>query len=224
MKRKTAIWLIILIILLIGIGLLSWWQWNNITAIRYAMKYTSEQKQEMAKETDEVIKEIADSLSQVNFDLLPQEAKELLSKGELPQEIAVSILTEQLSWEEYQRQKTDAVLSETDSYQLSQVDDIIAKIYVLRASYTGKIDALVSQALSDYRGKKATKSELISRYVSMGSSLEGECDAQMEALLSRLQKELKRTGEDLGLVSKIRSAYQTEKSLKKATIIEKYQR
>ena len=95
---------------------------------------------------------------------------------------------------------------------------------MLRASYTGKIDGLVGQALSDYRAKKGTKSALISRYVSMGYALEGECDAQMEALLSELQTELKRTGEDSSLIGKIRSAYQTEKSLKKASIIEKSQK
>lgn len=224
MKRKTAVWLIVLTIFLIGTGLLLWWQWNNISAIRYAIRYTPEQKQQLAKETDEVIKEIADSFSQVDLDLLPEEAKELLSKGELPEEIAVAILTGQLTWEEYQNRETGGPFHQTDFYQPSGVDDIIAKIYVLRAGYTGKIDALVGQALSDYRAKKATKSELVSRYVSLGSALENECDGEMEALLSQLQKELKRMGEDAGLVSKIRSAYQTEKSLKKASIIEKYQR
>ena len=38
MKRKTAVLLIVLAVLLIGIGLLVWWQWNNLTAIRYAMQ------------------------------------------------------------------------------------------------------------------------------------------------------------------------------------------
>lgn len=223
MKRKTAVWLTVLAVLLIGIVLLVWWQWNNLTALRYAMQYTAEQKQELAKKNEAVMKELTENFSGVNFDLLPQEAKTLLSKGELTEETAVAILTGQLTWEAYQAKETNSA-NVTNSYQPSRVDDIIAKIYVLRASYTGKIDALVGQALSDYRAKKGTKSELISRYVSRGYALEGECDAEMEALLSELQKELKRTNTDAGLISKVRSAYQTEKSLKKATIIEQYQK
>ncbi|MBP3447397.1 MAG: hypothetical protein J6K51_00060 [Clostridia bacterium] len=223
MKRKTAVLLIVLAVLLIGIGLLVWWQWNNLTAIRYAMQYTAEQKQEMAEKNEAVMKELTETFSGVDFGLLPEEAKTQLSNGELSEETAVAILTGKLTWEEYRAKETTANGTQTP-VQPSRVDDIIAKIYVLRASYTGKIDGLVGQALSDYRAKKGTKSELISRYVSMGYALEGECDAQMEALLSELQTELKRTGEDSSLIGKIRSAYQTEKSLKKASIIEKYQK
>ena len=223
MKRKTAVLLIVLSVLLIGIGLLVWWQWNNLTAIRYAMQYTAEQKQEMAEKNEAVMKELTETFSGVDFGLLPEEAKTQLSNGELSEETAVAILTGKLTWEEYQNIETKES-REQISAQPSRVDDIIAKIYVLRASYTGKIDGLVGQALSDYRAKKGTKSELISRYVSMGYALEGECDAQMEALLSELQTELKRTGEDSSLIGKIRSAYQSEKSLKKASIIEKYQK
>lgn len=223
MKRKTAVLLIVLSVLLIGIGLLVWWQWNNLTAIRYAMQYTAEQKQEMAEKNEAVMKELTETFSGVDFGLLPEEAKTQLSNGELSEETAVAILTGKLTWEEYRAKETTANGTQTP-VQPSRVDDIIAKIYVLRASYTGKIDGLVGQALSDYRAKKGTKSELISRYVSMGYALEGECDAQMEALLSELQTELKRTGEDSSLIGKIRSAYQTEKSLKKASIIEKYQK
>ena len=223
MKRKTAVLLIVLAVLLIGIGLLVWWQWNNLTAIRYAMQYTAEQKQEMAEKNEAVMKELTETFSGVDFGLLPEEAKTQLSNGELSEETAVAILTGKLTWEEYRAKETTANGTQTP-VQPSRVDDIIAKIYVLRASYTGKIDGLVGQALSDYRAKKGTKSELISRYVSMGYALEGECDAQMKALLSELQTELKRTGEDSSLIGKIRSAYQTEKSLKKASIIEKYQK
>ena len=223
MKRKTAVLLIVLSVLLIGIGLLVWWQWNNLTAIRYAMQYTAEQKQEMAEKNEAVMKELTETFSGVDFGLLPEEAKTQLSNGELSEETAVAILTGKLTWEEYRAKETTANGTQTP-VQPSRVDDIIAKIYVLRASYTGKIDGLVGQALSDYRAKKGTKSELISRYVSMGYALEGECDAQMKALLSELQTELKRTGEDSSLIGKIRSAYQTEKSLKKASIIEKYQK
>ena len=64
----------------------------------------------------------------------------------------------------------------------------------------------------------------MTKYICLGYALDGECNGKMESILSELQKELKRTGGDASLVSQIRSAYQTEKSLKKAAIIEKYQK
>lgn len=223
MKKKTKIFLIILLVLICGIAALVWWQWNNITAIRLALQYTAEEQAAMEQETDQLIKDISEQFSGVDFSLLPQEGQEMLSRGEISEEDAVAVLTGQTTWETVKNNSGEAT-TPTTGEQPSRVDDIIAKIYVLRSSYTGRIDSLVGQALADYRAKKGTKSELMSQYISLGYQLEAECDAKMEALLSELQSELKRTGGDTSLVSRIRSAYQTEKSLKKAAIIEKYQK
>lgn len=223
MKRKTVICLVILGILLLFIGGVIYWQWNNINAIRFALQYSKEEQAAMEQETNKIMEDISGQFSGVDFSALPEEAEEQLSKGELPEEDAVAILTGKTTWEEVKsRQGTSEVKSYTSAP--SRVDEIIARIYVLRSGYTGKIDSLVGQALSDYRAKKGTKSELMSKYIGLGYALEGECDGKMEALLSELQNELKRTGGDASLVSQIRSAYQTEKSLKKAAIIEKYQK
>lgn len=222
MKRKTVIWLVVLAIFLLLIGGLVFWQWSNITAIRFALQYSREEQAAMERETNKIIENISERFSGVDFSALPEEAKEQLSSGELSEEDAVSVLTGKVTWEEVKNKQTTT--GEVSAVQPSRVDEIIAQIYVLRSGYTGKIDSLVGQALSDYRAKKGTKSELMTKYIGLGYALEGECNGKMEALLSELQKELKRTGGDASLVSQIRSAYQTEKSLKKAAIIEKYQK
>ena len=222
MKRKTGIILLVILLFLAVLCSVAIWQWNNITALRYAISYTPEKRQEMLAETDRVIQHISEQYANVDFSKLPQEGVEMLSKGKLSEEVAIAVLSGQITWEEAKEQPMS--LSQTVGESESRVDAIIAKIYVLRSGYTGKIDGLVGQALSDYRSKKGTKRELMTQYISRGYALEGECDAQMEALLSELSTELKRTGEDMSLVGQIRSAYQTEKSLKKAEIIGKYQK
>ena len=225
MKRKTLVFILIflfLVALFLGVAC---WQWNNITAFRYAVTYTPEEQQELAKEAEQVLQRISDEYADVDFSKLPEEGIEMLAKGELSEEVAVAVMTGKLTWEEAKEQPlTVPATDEASNVEASKVESILARIYALRSSYTGRIDALVGQAISDYTAKKGTKSQLMAKYIGLGHGLEGECDAQMEALLSELSKELKRTGGDLSLISEIRSAYQTEKSLKKAEIIGKYQK
>lgn len=111
---------------------------------------------------------------------------------------------------------------DTPVKQSSRLQELIAKIYVLRSTYIGRIDALVKQARHEYYQDKSRKSELEGKYLRIGSNMEKECDAQMEALISEIHAELIRTGGDLSLIDEIRSVYAQEKSAKKAALFAKY--
>ena len=222
-KRKwTWILFSILFLLVIAVTVLVKWQWNNITALRYATTYSEEELHRMQAENDQTIAEIYGQLSDIDVSRLPEEAKELLQTGELSEEVAVAVLIGQLSWEDA-KQDLSASPNHSEA-QASRVDDIIAQIYVLRSSYVGKLDSLVMQAWGEYRSGSISKADLISKYVGIGYGLEGECDARMAGLLSELSQELSRTGEDPSLVDTIRRTYQSEKSIKKAEMIAKYQK
>ena len=52
--------------------------------------------------------------------------------------------------------------------------------------------------------------------------MERECDSQVEAILSELKVLLKQAGRDESLVEFIRSAYDSEKSAMKSSLISKY--
>lgn len=227
-KKRLAriVWLALALV--VALAAVAYWQRNNLMAIRYAMQYDVTEQEKLGKEADAVIQNISDEVSGVDFAALPEEALQMLEEGSLSEEEAVEILTGKTTWETLKQQKTTGTVSQTgiSSPQSSEekIDSIIAKVYVLRSSYTGKLDALVGQAKADYRAKKGTKAELSAKYIGIGSALEGECDAKIENLLSELQTELQKTGGELSLVNKIRSAYQREKSLKKAALISKYKK
>ncbi len=240
MKRKTAVLLLIFFVFSAVVVGVAYWQWNNITAIRYAITYTPEKRQEIQKKTEQVMEQIAKQYPAVDFSKLPDEGVTMLIQGELAEEVAVAVLTGQIPWEEAKLQPMELpetiqpiekvtateVTEQTQEFSdsVSGVDSILARIYVLRSGYTGKIEGLVNQALSDYRSKKGTKRELMAQYLKRGNALEGECDRQMEALLTELSAELNRTGGDITLVGQIRSVYQQEKSIKKAELIGRYQK
>ncbi len=224
-KRRKWPWILlsVFLILAIGITILAVWQWNNIMAIHYATSYSVEELQKMQEDNDRVIREICEGLSELDLSRLPEEAEQLLQSGELPEEKAVAVLTGQMTWEEA-KEDISAPVEASQKNQISKVDDIIAQIYVLRSGYVGKLDGLVSQAWGEYRSGNISKQDLINKYVGIGYGLEGECDGRMESLLSELTGELSRTGGDLSLVDTIRNTYYSEKSIKKAEMIAKYQR
>ena len=232
-KRKKWPWILlsIFLVLVIGITLLVKWQWNNVLALYYASVYTPEQLQQMQKDNEAVMQEICDRVSNVDFSRLPEEAQKMLQTGELTEENAIAILTGKLTWEEFI--ESDALAEEdaegtefggTTSDSASRVDEIIAQMYVLRSGYMGKLDSLVSQAWSEYKKGGISKQDLINKYMGIGYGLEGECDGQMEALLTELQTELSETGGDTNLINDIRHTYLSQKSIKKAEIIAKYQK
>lgn len=225
-KSKRQIRLGVGIVIVVLIGLLIGWQRNNLKAIQYALWYTPQQAKQLEQENEKEIQTLSERVSEVDFSRLPPEARELLEKGELSEEEAVAVLTGELSWETLKElretgepggQKIQSQLYSGDS-----VDSIIAQIYVLRSGYTGKLDALVQQAKAEYISKKATKAELSSKYMGLGTALEGECDEKMSVLLSKLRTAMEREGRDTSLISEIQAAYQREKSLKKASLISKY--
>lgn len=105
----------------------------------------------------------------------------------------------------------------------SELESLIAEIYILRSSFSGQIDGLVEQAKAEYIANKGqNKAGIAGKYLRKATDLEASCDSQMEDILSRIQAEIKRTGGDSGIVKEIRSAYENEKSIKKADLMAKY--
>ena len=105
----------------------------------------------------------------------------------------------------------------------SELENLIAQIYILRADFSGQLDSLVGQAKAEYIANKGkNKAGIAGKYLRMASDLEGACDSQMESILSKIDAELKSTGGDSGIISEIRSAYENEKSIKKADLLAKY--
>lgn len=148
-----------------------------------------------------------DQLAQPPVDNVQSAQEEMMDTSETAKEIAGPKKPEQ---------------KDTPMKQSSRLQELIAKIYVLRSTYIGRIDALVNQARHEYYQDKSRKSELEGKYLRIGSGMEKECDAQMEALISEIHAELIRTGGDLSLIDEIRSVYAQEKSAKKAALIAKY--
>ncbi len=122
--------------------------------------------------------------------------------------------------------------SQTPKPQVVSSDQLVAnavnKLYVLQGQYTSQLAGLVSRAQSYYReqwtanGPAAAKSNTMSKFSGEVASMEGTCDAKVEAVLGELTSQLKAIGADTSVVGTLRAAYNNEKASQRAAYVNKY--
>ena len=117
-----------------------------------------------------------------------------------------------------QPQKTQ---SELDAECDEQVSQIVAKMYILRSSFTSALSGLASQAYVDYQAG-GSKSDIVSNYIGQGQSLEAQCDGNVSSLMSELTGVLTKYGRTTELVDTIYETYNNEKQYTKAYCMSLY--
>lgn len=230
MRRKKAgiVVLSIVLVLVMGIGVLLWTQINNLNAIRYA-GYSQEERESVLAENQKEIDEKIQEMTLDPLNPLSKEQEAMLQRGELSEKDALQIIMGNVAGTNQKPETLQGGAGKTDKGKSSgsRVQELIARVYFLKASFTGQLDGLVAQAKAEYVAQKkatgkADKSSIAAKYIKKGYALEGACDGQMEALLSEISAELKRIDGDMSLVGQIRSAYKAEKSVKKAELLSAY--
>lgn len=104
----------------------------------------------------------------------------------------------------------------------TQVNDIIARVYVLREEYLIALEQMEEDAKSLYRSLPAEKrtaaklAPVVSDYLDQAANLEAECDAKMDTIVTELESLQRKNGKTLDLVKTVKYTYANEKSLKKA--------
>ncbi len=122
--------------------------------------------------------------------------------------------------------------SQTSNPQTANSDQLVAnavnKLYVLQGEYTSQLAGLVSRAQSYYseqwrtNGSAAAKTNTVSKFSGEVASMEGACDAKVEAVLGELTSQLNSIGADTSIVGTLRAAYNNEKASQRAAYVNKY--
>ena len=216
--KKRYIFIPLALILIFSISALAYWQWENITAIKYMLTNSAEETSQMLKENEKVINNIVEKLSDEGISALPEEAVEMMNNGELTEKDAADIISGKTTIDEVKNKKNNTDESQANS-EASNISNLVAQIYSLRSSFVGKLDSLIAQAKAEWSAGGVNKKDFISKYIGLGTSLEGQCDAQFESIISQIKEELKRTGGDESIISELKKAYKNEKTAKKASIL-----
>lgn len=108
----------------------------------------------------------------------------------------------------------------------AELRQLVATMYVLQATYEGKLEAIVQEAIDEYTAGEHTSENrtriVYSKYDAL-TKLEQECDQKVADIVSRMRELLKATGQSESLADEVQRTYEEEKSLKKAYYIREFQ-
>lgn len=118
---------------------------------------------------------------------------------------------------------------ESDEALKNRISEIIAEIYLLRATYLNKIDDLIYSAKVEYinlpkeqRGLKG-KLQIVDQYLRpKGKELEAECDAKMDALLKEMEGILHKLKMNTSIIDEIKYTYKEQKDIKMMELYGEY--
>lgn len=242
MRRKRKIVLGVLCILAVLLGLFVFWQWDNIMVLASMGKHSPDELVELLRE-NEAQREAA--LADISVRRLTEEEKLAVKNGELSQEEAVALITGQIPASggpgaaigvpppspgtvptaSIPPKPTSVAdkppISEAERDENGELAELIGRIYVLEAAYTGELEQLLDSAIAEYlslppeQHTTVSKLEIGTRYIGVADAMEKRCDEQMAALLNQIEGVLVASGGDVTLVGEIKTAYQNEKSLTK---------
>lgn len=219
MRTRTKVILTILALLAILLGAVAVWQWNNLMALRDGLTMDpiaiQAELEEQQEQFDAAMEEY-----QVPHKEFTQEEIDRLVSGELRADEMADTMVRGDTASDSQGESGDAVDDLDGAIQKE-----IATMYVLRATYEGKLDAIVQATLDEYAasGGSQSREELVYSKLNELTALEKECDQQVKEVTDRLRELLKEAGKDTALADQVEETYQAEKGMKKAYYIQKFQ-
>jgi len=177
-SRRTKLIYGILLAFVVGVGALSIWQWNNISAALSFLRFSKEELEEQLDQKDQAIKDAVNALPDVSIRDITQEEKDALRDGTLTQEELIdSLIKPQQPKEQTEETEPDDPVvdpepaapkpkpepepkpskpepepkpPEQSAYE-KQLAAIIAEVYVLREQFLIKLDQLLEEAKAEYK-------------------------------------------------------------------------
>ena len=151
--KKRYIFVPIALFIIFAVSSLAYWQWENITALKYMFTNSAEETSQMLKENEKVINNIVEKLSDKGITALPEEAVEMMNNGELTEKDAADIISGKTTVDEIKNKNnstTNNQNSNQNTTESSNISNLVAQIYSLRSSFVGKLDSLIAQAKAEW--------------------------------------------------------------------------
>ncbi len=242
MKKKTVVWLSILLAIIVLLGIFAYTQRNNISAIIDSFKYSNEEIEEKLSQDKSKIENFLKEENDISIRELTEEESKALSEGKITEDEIIDIIvgngespSPEPSKAPQQKPnikpsvKPEEPTPTPDEKELAKkkVAELIAKLYVQKSKYLGKLDdieAYVRSAYLDmpYKEQKGAKQKFLAQYLPEVASWEKECDAIVGGIISEIREALKESGQDSSIADTLEAAYKNEKKSKKAYFINRY--
>lgn len=234
MKKRTKILLGVLLVLIIAIGVLCVWQWNNISAARYALTLDQETVENRIIENEAELGKVMEEYGLTQFTLSEEEISSVTVGDKSADELAKQLVASQTATPDkaedahatdVPEESTPAVSAPAEPSYEDLIREQIAKMYILRSTFVARLDEIVNQAIYDYTVAEDFTYEgrvnAVSGHLDAVTVLEAECDTEVQKVVSELRRLLKESGQDDSLAKKVEETYKDEKSLKKSYYLQK---
>lgn len=184
--------------------------------------------------TQDVANMLLGNAKDENKDVKPQDENNQVQTNTEPEKSDLNVTVEK---EPENSNNTDVVQiknekpaedNKENQKQNEQVAQLVAQMYVLKAQYTSQIEGIVESMKKEYSALEknqrttAAKTSIASKYLNTISTMEAQCDAQVNKIVSQLRQVLEDTGQDQTLADSILAAYKNEKEITKSYYISKY--
>ena len=256
MKKAGKIALAVVGVVLVAGAVTVAVQWNNIKALSYMMTMDTGTLSQRAEENRKTLDKAMEDYQIPTYTFSEEEMAQLASGELSEEEAASRLLGQSGSGETETAEEPEPSQSQAPSESPStsqapsasqsaapsqspaqsgdnstqeaeaELRQLVATMYVLQATYEGKLEAIVQEAIDEYTAGEHTSENrtkiVYSKYDAL-TKLEKECDQKVADIVARMRELLKATGQSESLADEVQKTYEEEKSLKKAYYIREFQ-
>lgn len=235
MRKALKIIAIICLIIIIIVGSLVIWQWDNVKSIYIGLTESHEQiENRRVKNQTALVDDINKFLDEPLRELTEEEKKKIEDGSAALSEVYAKIFEEKealsKSAQDEEKSKPDkkSELAENKKKKDEIISKYMAQIYSLQGEFTARAEATIKQGARYYESVKShpqdpvARAKTITHFTPVVRGLEAECDGKFEKTVAKLQKELEAAKVDTDIVGTIRETYKNEKQLKLSYYSNKY--
>ena len=229
MKKALKIIAIICLVLLVIIGSIVIWQWDNVKSVYLGLVESEQQIEDRRiKNQTSLVNDINTFLDEPLREFTEEEKKQIEGGSTALAEVYAKMFEEKeaLSKSVQQEKKSDTAANKKKKDEI--ISKYMAQIYSLQAEFTARAEATIEQGANYYESINAhpqdpvARAKTITHFTPIVRGLEAECDSRFEKIVAKLQKELEVAGADTDIVGTIRETYKNEKQLKLSYYSNKY--
>ena len=230
MKTWKKILLAVLAALVLLVGGLCVWQWDNIQAVyAFLTKDSAQIAQELEQKREEHHQAIADIVGGLEVQApTAQQGDAILSGAMTPEQVKEELgITAQLEKTEPARDPQAGEEGAAEAVR-ELLRRCVAELYACKVDILGTLAQLKQEALAEWFALPAEQ-QTDTRLKEIGLAglrkcydLEVEVDRQVDGILDRYRVQLEAIGGDTSVLKELRAYYENEKTAEKAYYMDKY--
>ena len=245
MRKITKVLLKSLCVIVILLGVVVYWQFDNISSVINGLKYSSEDLAlQLDSNRDDLKARMEKYTSSTINDLSAEDEKKLLNGEITIEEISEKYNLPLNVMKDDNSQNSNSDIKETptksdanmepsfNADSAKAIDEAIStgvsKMYALKVKYVSKLGEIERNVYKEYSNlpieeqNESSKKNILMKNLNYIAEMEQKCDKEVAYTLSLLESELVKLNGDTEIIEILKKSYKNEKELKKSYYLSLY--